>query len=59
MTGYCLHRVKEQIREKAIEFNQNPSGNQHPTSSNNWRGRQILQKILHCSALHIKKIIGD
>jgi hypothetical protein len=39
--------VKQQIGEKAIELNQNPSSNGKPDGSNDRSGRKVLQEIVH------------
>jgi len=39
--------MEQQIREEAIELDQNASRDDHPNGSNHWSSRQVLQKIFH------------
>jgi hypothetical protein len=42
-----LQRMKEEIREEAIEFNQNPSGEGHPQGCYYRRGTQKFNEVIH------------
>jgi len=39
--------MQKQIGEKAIEFNQDTGGNDHPNGCQNRRSREVLQKVVH------------
>jgi hypothetical protein len=39
--------MEQQIREKAIEFNQNSGCDKHPDGCQNWRCGKVFNEILH------------
>ena len=42
-----LQRMKEEIGEETIEFNQNPSGEGHPQGGYYWCSAQKFNEVIH------------